>query len=493
MIASVNSVHKFHEVAVPESITASQIARLAGVSRSAVSNWRRRHADFPPPISEGPGAAPLFDRAQVEDWLRARGLPAHPTQPDDALRLALADATAHRPGDDGLAVALAALAGTPISDEIPTDRALRAAALAIPPAERAQAGERLLRAQRGGRRRAAEHESDDDLARFIVSVAGPVAGTVVDPAVGFGTLLLTAAAAATGDLDPRGSDIDPRATAIATARLALHGIDAHIETVDVLRSPPGAGGYADLVLCDPPLGVRLPPDALPSSDPRWAIAHPGNSGDLAWLVQAAWLVRPPAGRALVVGPRSVAFRGGAVARARAALLARGLVEAVIELPPGAGGRTTRVPLLLWVLRSSTHSDAPERVLLARVADLDDGPRMRALLDRIRHDERADAAAPNVRPVDIATLVAADAQLDPAHWLQSSATDHDARVASAWATLAAADRRLRALRSPRPPTGGGERDGARERLAVYGERLNAVQRAMADLHALLEQPPGTERP
>ena len=30
-------------------ITAVEIARLAGVGRAAVSNWRKRHADFPRP------------------------------------------------------------------------------------------------------------------------------------------------------------------------------------------------------------------------------------------------------------------------------------------------------------------------------------------------------------------------------------------------------------------------------------------------------------
>ena len=30
-------------------VSAADIARLAGVSRGTVSNWRRRHADFPAP------------------------------------------------------------------------------------------------------------------------------------------------------------------------------------------------------------------------------------------------------------------------------------------------------------------------------------------------------------------------------------------------------------------------------------------------------------
>src|SRR5438046_761868 len=42
------------------TLTASGIARLANVGRAAVSNWRRRHADFPTPVGGTP-TSPLFD------------------------------------------------------------------------------------------------------------------------------------------------------------------------------------------------------------------------------------------------------------------------------------------------------------------------------------------------------------------------------------------------------------------------------------------------
>ncbi len=60
---------------VPENateVTAAGIARLAGVGRAAVSNWRRRHADFPQPVG-GTAASPSFALAEVERWLRDQG------------------------------------------------------------------------------------------------------------------------------------------------------------------------------------------------------------------------------------------------------------------------------------------------------------------------------------------------------------------------------------------------------------------------------------
>ncbi|MFF6985094.1 N-6 DNA methylase [Streptomyces sp. NPDC010273] len=53
-------------------VTAAGIARLAGVGRAAVSNWRRRHADFPKPVG-GTETSPSFALADVESWLREQG------------------------------------------------------------------------------------------------------------------------------------------------------------------------------------------------------------------------------------------------------------------------------------------------------------------------------------------------------------------------------------------------------------------------------------
>ncbi|WP_345569201.1 N-6 DNA methylase [Nonomuraea rosea] len=54
------------------TVNAGDIARLAGVGRAAVSNWRRRHDDFPQPVG-GTANQPLFSLRQVESWLRRYG------------------------------------------------------------------------------------------------------------------------------------------------------------------------------------------------------------------------------------------------------------------------------------------------------------------------------------------------------------------------------------------------------------------------------------
>src|SRR5438477_3384109 len=51
---------------------ATAIARLAGVARAAVSNWRRRYPDFPKPVG-GTATSQTFSRAEVMAWLEATG------------------------------------------------------------------------------------------------------------------------------------------------------------------------------------------------------------------------------------------------------------------------------------------------------------------------------------------------------------------------------------------------------------------------------------
>ncbi len=64
---------------MPVTVTLAQVAKYAQVQRPSVSNWRRRHVDFPAAIG-GTTAKPLFDADAVAEWLDQR--PAT-TQPGD--------------------------------------------------------------------------------------------------------------------------------------------------------------------------------------------------------------------------------------------------------------------------------------------------------------------------------------------------------------------------------------------------------------------------
>ncbi|MBC9717990.1 hypothetical protein H9Y04_36205 [Streptomyces sp. TRM66268-LWL] len=53
-------------------ISYSEIGALAQVQRPVVTTWARRHGDFPKPVAYA-GASPLFDGADVADWLLTTG------------------------------------------------------------------------------------------------------------------------------------------------------------------------------------------------------------------------------------------------------------------------------------------------------------------------------------------------------------------------------------------------------------------------------------
>ncbi|MBH5141859.1 N-6 DNA methylase [Rhodococcus erythropolis] len=54
-------------------VRASDIAEMAGVSRAAVTQWRKRHSDFPAPKEAADTPSPMFDRTEIEQWLVDNG------------------------------------------------------------------------------------------------------------------------------------------------------------------------------------------------------------------------------------------------------------------------------------------------------------------------------------------------------------------------------------------------------------------------------------
>ncbi|MGW7424340.1 N-6 DNA methylase [Streptomyces sp. NPDC054813] len=64
-------------------VSRSDIARLAGVRRPAVTNWQRRHSDFPAPVPAEAGSAEpeAFRAREVLDWLADRAIPSNALEP----------------------------------------------------------------------------------------------------------------------------------------------------------------------------------------------------------------------------------------------------------------------------------------------------------------------------------------------------------------------------------------------------------------------------
>ncbi|MEU3456873.1 N-6 DNA methylase [Micromonospora sp. NPDC006766] len=386
-------------------VTAAEISRLAGVTRATVSNWRRRHPDFPAPTG-GTETSPAYDLDAVQAWLAARGqLPA--TSPADDLRTAVRATRASAGTPTRLLPLVLAAARMTDSDlkqlvDLPDRQLPERAQQAIRPhlAEipgtadlTYGAGEApLLRAllccvaDEGALRAAdvlAENDLDGTSASGLYDTPAPVAAlmadllaepgkpypaAVFDPACGAGGLLV--AAADRGAQKLYGQDIVPAQAAQAAVRLALQTVGTKVQVSvhagDSIRADAFPTVTAEAVLCAPPYGDREWGHEELAYDSRWMFGLPAKSeSELAWL-QHCVAHLADGGRAVLLMPPATAERGSG-RRIRAEILRSGALRAVIALPPGVA-QPLHVGLHLWVIeRPHPQATLPLNVLMVDTA------------------------------------------------------------------------------------------------------------------------------
>ncbi|MEV7795592.1 N-6 DNA methylase [Streptomyces sp. NPDC087512] len=494
-------------------VTAAGIARLAGVGRAAVSNWRRRHGDFPKPVG-GTETSPSFALAEVEAWLRAQGklaevplrervwqqLAGHPDGPVTALAhagcvlLLIHD----RPtdwlelsagSDERLAALLPAAldqvlaprfgtgpgrtVATPISPRLlPSVPLLRGAAELAAGQGARQTYEFLL-----GRHLDANPRqytlTPAPLADLMAELAGP-ARTVLDPACGTGALLRA--------VDSRpgtrlyGQDDAAELAALTGLRLALSTPAAvRIAPGDTLRAEAFPELRADAVLCHPPFNERNWGHDELAYDARWEYGFPARTeSELAWVQHALARLRDGGTAVLLMPPAAASRRSGR--RIRADLLRRGALRAVVALPVGAAP-PYNIPVHLWVLRRPEKAPAQPEVLLADVGQFAGegrgGPDWRAVreavLDAWRDfdgsghlDERPGLA----RSLPVIELLDDDVDLAPArHLPPPTAADGAEQLADVRARLGET---LRLATGLTPPPADTTRPAPRWPLTTVGE-------------------------
>ncbi|GAA1086715.1 HsdM family class I SAM-dependent methyltransferase [Nocardiopsis metallicus] len=327
-----------------QQITAADIARLAGVTRAAVSNWRRRHDNFPAP-SGGTSSSPLFPLAQVRTWLESQNKGAQES-PEVRLWHTL---RGDHPGN--MLTGLADLAEY-LEDPARGSGELSAAAVeqadklvqetSAAEVSRALAERFLNSSERAG----TAATSTARLVRAVTALTRTDAASVFDPACGSGALLLSVGAP---QARRRGQDTDPDAVRFAAARARIEGLtDAEFATGDSLREDRWPGEQAELVVCDPPPATTDWGREELLMDPRWELALPPKAeGELAWL-QHAYAHTAPGGQTAVVLSTSCAYRRTG-RRIRAELVRRGLLTDVIALPAGLASSHSQ-QVHLWLLR-----------------------------------------------------------------------------------------------------------------------------------------------
>jgi SAM-dependent methyltransferase/predicted DNA-binding transcriptional regulator AlpA len=369
-----------------EEITAAAIARLAGVGRAAVSNWRRRYPAFPKPVGGSP-TSPMFDRAEIEAWLKDTG------KADQLATAGQTDTGTQRISEPERSV----------TDLGPGELLARAIA-ALLPRQTAAAGTAEDEAEPE-----AFPDTPDDL---------PV---VLDPACGTGTALLAVADRFGDRVRLAGQEINE--ACVRTARIKLgddtSGVAYEVHAGDSLLDDRLAQylGRAAAVVCEPPFESPQWPETELTTDPRWEFGIPApRDGELAWVQHCYAHLRPRGVAVVAVSRRTCVQPSGE--GIRAALVRSGVLRTVIALPRGM----TSVPgtdICLWILRRpyAEPDRGPVRMIdLSGLGDAADVPLEFAAWQRL-----LGAADPTVsRAVSRLDLLDGDANVLPSRYVTAHA-------------------------------------------------------------------------
>lgn len=219
-----------------------------------------------------------------------------------------------------------------------------------------------------------------EVERVIIQILKPhKKDHIYDPTVGSGGFLLEAfhylkekeGEAVARTLYLYGQEINLGTFAIAKINMFLHGLDsADIQRGDTLANPQflnpnGSLKTYDICVANPPYSISDWESELFKSDKYGRVdgydVPPTKNADYAFVLHILKSMNSN-GRAGVVLPHGVLFRGGAEGRIREQILKNDLIEAVIALPPklfyGTG-----IPAAIIIFNRNKPEDHKGKVLI----------------------------------------------------------------------------------------------------------------------------------
>jgi hypothetical protein len=368
-----------------EEMTAAAIARLAGVGRAAVSNWRRRYPEFPKPVGGSP-TSPTFDRVEVEAWLKVTG------KADQLATAGQTDTGTQRISEPERS----------ITDLQPGDLLARSMAALLP------------------RETAAGLPVDDEAEPEALLDASDDLPVVLDPACGSGTALLAVADRFGDRVRLAGQEIGQEYARTARSTLSdnANGPAYEVHVGDSLLDNQLAQylGKAAAVVCEPPFDSPQWPEAELTTDPRWEFGIPApRDSELAWVQHCYAHLRPQGTAVVAVSQRTCVQASGK--RIRAGLVRSGVLRIVIALPQGMTS-VAGTDICLWILRRpyGEPERGPVRMIdLSRLSDAADVPREFAAWQRLMGDTDPTVS----RAVPRLELLDGDANLLPSRYVAAS--------------------------------------------------------------------------
>ncbi|HKK44529.1 MAG TPA: type I restriction-modification system subunit M [Balneolaceae bacterium] len=167
--------------------------------------------------------------------------------------------------------------------------------------------------------------------------------TVYDPTCGSGSLLLKVADEAEVDLTIYGQEMDNATSALAKMNMVLHNYPTAVHSImkgNTLADPKftrnGVLKRFDYVVANPPFSYKAWTNGLdPNNDPYNRFdgfgVPPKSNGDYAFLLHIVKSLKNT-GKAAVILPHGVLFRGNAEETIRRNLIERGYIKGIIGLP-----------------------------------------------------------------------------------------------------------------------------------------------------------------
>ena len=460
-------------------VALSDIADLAGVSRAAVSKWRKQREGFPEECG-GTISRPLFKRIEVENWLRDNGYAAEVERGAASLRVLaamnrfgeeldvagmrtfvltilcarkLADGTTklgrlqHAASQGLLVDALVDIGRDSLPDSQWRSLVNNGLTLADTLFLRSSAGEVNLEplgreiiaatdahsvaevsdlvlerfGASDGRPPGAYGAVDSRVAQLLADVSAHATGVIYDPACGIGEALLTIwkQSAHQDNLHLIGHEVDEAYVLTCRQRFFLHDVQADIVQADVLISDPDPTLRADVVIAEPPLSDKMP-ERFSVTDSRWTLAGlpPKNNSEVAWLQHVIAHLKPDGrGRGIVITAANTTSAAEST-DIRSALVRQGCVDAVVALPRRFLTHTSAATAL-WLLRSRSNPSSSRTVYFIDASGLPPEECTESNFAEWRsHGSKPNSGGIRSRKVPIGEVVSDDrVTLDPRYWSQ----------------------------------------------------------------------------
>ncbi|WP_348625394.1 N-6 DNA methylase (plasmid) [Paenibacillus peoriae] len=285
-------------------------------------------------------------------------------------------------------------------------------------------------------RRGGEITTPRCISKLMVQLINTLSGTIYDGTSGINGSLIAAhnyAVEHGGNVSLFGQEVNPQTRALGIMNLILHGLyteHTHIHLGNTISDPgwmeeDGKLQKFDSILTAPPFSLSRWGYEAAEKDPygRFRYGIPGKShGDMAFVLHSLASLKKD-GKAVIIIPPGVLFRGGSEGKIRESLIREGFIEAVIGLPANLFSGTG-IPVAAIVLNKSKPNLLKDEVLIinaeegfeksSRVQNILRDIDIKRIVDTYHHHKEVEQYS---RIVNIDEMMKNDWSLQPVRYLE----------------------------------------------------------------------------